>query len=70
MGEDKYLTFTSAEAIRVARLFRLNRLIPTHFEGWEHFTEKPAEAHERMVAAGLESKLVWLTPGRPVEIKI
>jgi L-ascorbate metabolism protein UlaG (beta-lactamase superfamily) len=70
MGHDKYLTFTAAEAIRVAKLFKLRRLIPTHLEGWEHFTEKPAEAHARMLEAGLESQLLWLVPGKPVQIGI
>ena len=67
---DRYLTFTVEEAIKTARLMKVNRLIPTHREGWEHFLERPEFAHERIIAAGLESKLVWLEPGKPVSMEI
>lgn len=67
---DRYLTFTAEEAIKVAKLFHVNKLIPTHREGWEHFQEQPAYAHERINAAGLADKLVWLEPGVPVGIEI
>lgn len=67
---DRYLTFTVAEAIKTARLMNVNRLIPTHREGWEHFLEQPAFAHEHIIAAGLENKLVWLNPGQPVTLEI
>ena len=67
---DRYLTFTVAEAIKTARLMNVNRLIPTHREGWEHFLEQPGFAHERIIAAGLENKLVWLNPGQPVTLEI
>lgn len=67
---DRYLTFTVAEAIKTAQLMKVRRLIPTHREGWEHFQEKPEFAHERIIDAGLENKLVWLIPGQPVSIMI
>lgn len=66
----RYLTFTVEEAIKTARLMKVHRLIPTHREGWEHFLEKPEFAHDRIIAAGLESQLVWLTPGQPVALEI
>ena len=62
---DRYLTFTAAEAIRTARLFKVKRLIPTHREGWEHFREDPASARQQIRDAGLEEQLVWLDPGIP-----
>ena len=65
---DRYLTFTAAEAIRTARLLNVNKLIPTHREGWEHFLEDAAEAHRRIIDAGLGNKLVWLEPGIPAVI--
>ena len=67
---DKYLTFTVAEAIKLAQLFRLNKLVPTRFEGWEHFQEGPALTHDRIVESGLEEILVWLVPGKPAQIEI
>lgn len=67
---DRYLTFTVAEAIKTAQLMKVRRLIPTHREGWAHFQETPEFAHQRIIAAGLESKLVWLTPGQPVVLEM
>jgi L-ascorbate metabolism protein UlaG (beta-lactamase superfamily) len=66
---DRYLTFTAAEAIRTARLMKVNKLIPTHREGWEHFLEKASDAHRQIVEAGLEDKLVWLEAGKPTTIE-
>jgi L-ascorbate metabolism protein UlaG (beta-lactamase superfamily) len=67
---DIHLTFTAAEAIKTAKLFNVNKMIPTHMEGWEHFQESPSEAHDQIRGAGLEDKLVWLVPGRPTDINI
>ena len=66
----RYLTFTTEEAIRVAKLLSVNKLIPTHQEGWEHFLENRALSHEEIIAAGLKDQLVWLTPGQPVQLSI
>jgi L-ascorbate metabolism protein UlaG (beta-lactamase superfamily) len=67
---DRYLTFTTEEAIRTAKLLRANKLIPTHQEGWEHFLENRTKSKEQIIDAGLEDKLVWLTPGQPVQLEI
>jgi len=67
---DEYLTFTVEEAIKVARLMSINRLIPTHMEGWEHFLETPAETHQRISGSDLAKKLVWLTPGEPSSLEM
>ncbi|MES1159400.1 MAG: MBL fold metallo-hydrolase [Bacteroidota bacterium] len=66
----RYLTFTVEEAIKTAKLMKVRQLIPTHREGWEHFQEKPEFAHDHIIAAGLESRLVWLTPGQPVALEV
>jgi L-ascorbate metabolism protein UlaG (beta-lactamase superfamily) len=65
-----HLTFTAAEAIKAAKLFNVNKMIPTHMEGWEHFQESATDAHAQIKAAGLQDKLVWLTPGKPTVINI
>jgi L-ascorbate metabolism protein UlaG (beta-lactamase superfamily) len=67
--DDNY-TFTAKEAIKVAKLFNVNKLIPTHREGWAHFMETPEYAYEQITAAGLKDKLVWLEPGGPVSLEI
>lgn len=67
---DRHLTFTTEEAIRAARLFKVNKFVPTHMDGWEHFQEKPAQTHDRILAAGLGQQLVWLQPGTPSALEI
>lgn len=67
---DRYLTFPASEAIRTAKLLNVNKLIPTHREGWEHFVEKASDAHQQINQAGLENKLIWLDPGRPVILSL
>jgi len=67
---DRYLTFTTEEAIRVAKQFHVNNVVPTHQEGWEHFLENPAVSHGQFIAAGLEKELVWLEPGAPAQLEI
>jgi len=67
---DRYLTFTTEEAIHTAKMMHVNKLIPTHQEGWAHFLESRAQSKAQMLAAGLGDKLVWLTAGQPVEITI
>src|SRR5258705_590606 len=67
---DRYLTFTTEEAIRTAKLLHVNNLVPTHQEGWEHFQENRERSREQIIAAGLGDKLVWLAPGKPAELEI
>jgi len=67
---DRYLTFTTEEAIHTAKMMHVNKLIPTHQEGWAHFLENRAQSKAQILAAGLGDKLVWLTAGQPVEITI
>lgn len=67
---DRYLTFTTEEAIRTAKLMHVNKLVPTHQEGWEHFQENRAKSKEQILAAGLGDKLIWLTAGQPVEFSV
>lgn len=65
-----HLTFTAAEAVEAARVFRDAAIIPVHFEGWAHFTESRAEILAAFAAAGLTDRLIWPEPGRAVRITI
>jgi hypothetical protein len=67
---DRYLTFTTEEAIRTARLMHVNKLVPTHQEGWEHFLENRTKSKEEILAAGLGDKLVWLIAGKPATLDV
>lgn len=67
-GDDP-LTLTAAEAADLARAFAPATVVPVHFEGWEHFTETRRHVERAFAAAGLASRLQWLTPGLPEELR-
>lgn len=57
-----HLTFTADEAVDAARAFARAVIVPVHYEGWAHFSEGRAEVERAFAAAGLASRLRWLTP--------
>ncbi len=65
-----HLTFTADEAVEAARAFEDATIIPLHHEGWAHFSESRKEIEAAFSAAGLESRLIWLEPGRVTTILI
>ncbi|TDW96439.1 MBL fold metallo-hydrolase [Dinghuibacter silviterrae] len=67
---NEHLTFTTEEAIQAARALKVNKVIPTHMQGWEHFQESAEFTHEHIAMSDLGPRLVWLTPGRPVAVEI
>ena len=62
------LTFTADDGVALARAWPFARIVPLHYEGWEHFTESRAQIQQAFEAAGLEARLAWLPPGRPTRI--
>ncbi len=62
------LTFTAAEAVTLARAWPQAVIIPLHFEGWAHFSEGRPELEQAFASAGLDARLTWLAPGRPIAI--
>jgi L-ascorbate metabolism protein UlaG (beta-lactamase superfamily) len=62
------LTFTADDGVALARAWPAARIVPLHYEGWEHFTEGRAEIEEAFEAAGLGARLAWLHPGTPTLI--
>ncbi len=62
------LTFTSEEAVIVARAMPRATIVPVHFEGWEHFSESRQEIERAFANAGIEHRLRWLTPGAAVSL--
>ena len=62
------LTFTADDGVALALAWPHARIVPLHFEGWEHFTESRAEIEQTFEAAGLGGRLAWLLPGRPTRV--
>lgn len=64
------LTLTADDGIALARHFADARIVPVHYEDWEHFTEGRRDIDAAFAAAGLSSRLMWLeravrTPMQP-----
>lgn len=64
------LTFTTEMAIRTVRLMNMEKFIPTHFEGWQHFNEQPADLYDQVIQSDIKEKLVWLKPGTSSVVEI
>jgi L-ascorbate metabolism protein UlaG (beta-lactamase superfamily) len=62
------ITFTGSEAVEVARSMPDATIVPLHFEGWEHFTESPAEVDEAFARAGLSNRVRWPQAGVPTAL--
>jgi L-ascorbate metabolism protein UlaG (beta-lactamase superfamily) len=58
VGPD-HLTMTIDESMQVANHFAKAKIVPLHFEGWEHFTESRSDIEERFKKAGLLDRLQW-----------
>ncbi|HEU4643252.1 MAG TPA: MBL fold metallo-hydrolase [Gemmatimonadaceae bacterium] len=61
-----HITLTAEEGVELARAFPTATVVPLHFEGWAHFTEGRSEIAAAFASAGLEHRLRWPEPGRPV----
>jgi hypothetical protein len=55
-----YITLTSSQA---ARIFGADRVLPVHFNSWQHLTDGAREL-DRPSCAGLADRLTLLGPGR------
>ncbi|HEX6561493.1 MAG TPA: MBL fold metallo-hydrolase [Nitrososphaera sp.] len=65
-----HLTFTAAERVQVARAFPDAAIVPLHFEGWAHYSESRGDIEQAFAAAGLQHRLRWLEPGRPIDLDV
>jgi L-ascorbate metabolism protein UlaG (beta-lactamase superfamily) len=58
-----HLTMTSEEAVQAAKAFSQAIIVPTHFEGWAHFSEGKEDILRAFRAAGMEQRLCWPKAG-------
>jgi L-ascorbate metabolism protein UlaG (beta-lactamase superfamily) len=64
------LTFTAADGVALARRWPTARIVPLHYEGWEHFTEGRREVEQAFAAAGMQARLHWPLPGVPTTLPL
>ena len=60
---DAYLTLTSDQAARAARILDARVVIPAHTEGWKHFTQGPDTITPAFARHGVTGQLRLLAPG-------
>jgi L-ascorbate metabolism protein UlaG (beta-lactamase superfamily) len=63
-----HLTFTADEGVEAARAFPNARIVPVHYEGWEHFSESRSDIQKAFASAGIDERLLWLEPGRSTSL--
>ena len=63
-----HLTLTSEEAVLAAKAFDKAIVVPTHFEGWAHFSEGREDILRAFRSAGMEHRLFWPKTGHAVEV--
>lgn len=63
-----HLTLTSEEAVEAAKAFKGAVIVPTHFEGWAHFSEGKEDILRTFRTAGIEHRLFWPRAGLTVEV--
>ena len=67
-GSDRYLTLTSDQAARAARILSAHTVIPLHAEGCAHITEGPGALREAFAGHGLAGRLTLLAPGEQATV--
>ncbi len=62
------LTMTAEGAMQAAQVFPHARIVPLHYEDWEHFSESRGEIERIFCKHGLESRLHWIEKGETLHI--
>jgi L-ascorbate metabolism protein UlaG (beta-lactamase superfamily) len=62
------LTLSGQAGARLARLLRAHTVIPLHYEGWTHYTERRDAIERAFAEAGLASRLRFLQPAERTPI--
>ncbi len=61
-----HLTFTAEEGVEAARAFSDAVIVPLHCDGWAHYSEQRGVIQAAFAGAGLEGRLRFPAPGRPI----
>ena len=68
-GSDR-LTMNGEEGARVTQKLGACTVFPSHFEGWEHYTEGRDEIEQAFLQADLSDRLNFLESGQTVEVVV
>ncbi|KAI0836489.1 Metallo-hydrolase/oxidoreductase [Hypoxylon sp. FL0890] len=66
--EPLVITLDGAQATKLFRDIRADVLVPLHFEGWSHFSQKKEKLAATLENEGVADKVRWLEPGKPTRI--
>lgn len=67
---DNYLTMSSTDGARAAKVLKMKSVYPAHFEGWRHFTQGSWSIAREFEKAGLTEALVLLRPGEARNVAV
>ncbi|KAB8236468.1 hypothetical protein ETB97_005418 [Aspergillus alliaceus] len=62
------ITMDGKQAAKLFREIKADVLVPMHYESWHHFTQFGKELREVFEAEGINDKVCWLKPGKPVSV--
>jgi L-ascorbate metabolism protein UlaG (beta-lactamase superfamily) len=65
VGGDIAFSMSGSAGAALTASLGARRVVPIHFDGWEHFAEPAGHITEAFTAAGLGEVLHWLEPGVP-----
>lgn len=61
-------TFDAAQAVQAAQLLKPQRLIPIHFDGWQHFSQGQAEIDQAFAESAIQPH--WLDLGISTKLTV
>jgi L-ascorbate metabolism protein UlaG (beta-lactamase superfamily) len=62
-------TMSASDGAEAARKLSAKRVVPVHYEGWQHFTEGRDAAQATFADAGLAEITHWLEPGKRTQFE-
>src|SRR5262252_9064603 len=65
-----HLTMTSEEAAQAAQVFPNAVIVPTHSEGWKHFSEGKDDILHAFRSAGIEQRLCWPRACKTIDVPL
>ncbi|HEX4109482.1 MAG TPA: MBL fold metallo-hydrolase [Solirubrobacteraceae bacterium] len=68
-GPLKY-TMTAKDALELCELVKPHAIVPIHYEGWRHFTQRKNEAEKVLSGSSLARSVHWLEAGSPTELSV